>query len=63
MNPVANGWPDGWVQVSGTSIPVEVVEAFERMPSEDPRKGSSYVREYLKAEKADREALHRNAGG
>jgi hypothetical protein len=61
MNPVDNGWPDGWVRVSGCDIPVEVVEAFERTRDEDPQTGSLYVREYLKAQE-DARALHAATG-
>jgi hypothetical protein len=45
-------WPDGRiVEQSGAKVPVEVVQAFERLPGENPNKGSAWVLAKKLAEK------------
>jgi hypothetical protein len=45
-------WPDGWFkEPTGRRVPVEVVAAFERLPSEDPRSGAAWKRAHRQAER------------
>jgi hypothetical protein len=45
-----DAFPDGFFDEDDREQPVEVVEAFEREPGEDPRKGSQWRRAWQRAQ-------------
>jgi len=47
----AGEWPDGWVVTPSERIPVEIVDACERLAGEDPTAGSAWRPAYKKAER------------
>jgi hypothetical protein len=50
-----NEWPDGWLEhAGGEREPVEVVAAFRRPAGEDPKKGSSWLRNWKSGDAAAR---------